>query len=249
MFNKKVEKIHRHTNEREYIEFLREIEKEYPGDPLSQVNCALESKNPKIALMILSRVAHDSLQAPKGNVTISSGQLAYIYSAILDLTAHTQLNLPNGVYEYSLSNLKGVTAYILEEAQENERNKKIYLELNSISFFEDDLYFETILSHSTDQEVITFAAELLKRGLNTINALSSGISVNKQEAQTWIISKISKDLESLPLLIAQKKYNQLREALVNPLCFIKKVDVTLIENSSLLEHYKDIMKHFPEMFN
>lgn len=117
---KKNKEPYRHTDEMEYRQLITNVQKDYPGETMEQIKSTLDGDK-KYALMAMAKLTAQELSHnPNAKVTLIAGQLDYIYRAILDLAGHTQKELPEGVYEYSLGNLTGVTNFILNEVKKNK---------------------------------------------------------------------------------------------------------------------------------
>lgn len=113
--NLKNKKIVRHDDSPEFNEVFYRIIENHPNDIEGQLQ-AFSKEKPLYQLLGLSRIMQDFLQKNEnGSLTLSPGQLELIFRSITDLTTHTQVNLPDGVYKYNLGNLKGVTKNIIEQ--------------------------------------------------------------------------------------------------------------------------------------
>lgn len=119
MFKKKKE-VYRHSDEMDYRKLISKLEQDYPGETIEQIKSTKEL-DPRYTLMAMAELTSQELNRNQdAMVTLSAGQLDYIYRAILDLATHTQKELPEGVYQYSLGNLNGVTNFILEKVKNNK---------------------------------------------------------------------------------------------------------------------------------
>ncbi|MCM3405497.1 hypothetical protein [Cytobacillus oceanisediminis] len=113
--NIKNKKIVRHDDSPEFNEVFYRVKESHPNDIEGQLQ-AFSQEKPLNHLLGLSRIMQEYLQENKNeSVNLSPGQLELIFRSITDLTTHTQVNLPDGVYKYNLGNLKGVTKNIIEQ--------------------------------------------------------------------------------------------------------------------------------------
>jgi hypothetical protein len=246
MLNIRKKKIYRHDSEKQFLDLLLEVQNKYPNEATKQIS-SVEGDDSKYELMILASLTQQYLNTDKGYISLSSGQLDLIYRSILDLTTHTQINLPSGVYDYSLGNLRGVTNYILENFSKNIDNKATFKKLNYESH-KDISFFESKLSNISEQELITFAAELLERAFITIKRLSGMVLIDNQYTKEWLITRISNDVMHIPTCIAQRNIKELKTTLIDSLIFIKKLELSILENDYFLQDYKNLIKKYPQFF-
>lgn len=115
IFKKNEEKMpFRLDNSHDYKDTKYAIINAFPEEARLQLT-AWDSKNPNYRLLGTAHAMQNELIKDEAKVTLSRTQLAMIYAAISDLATHLPEDTPDGVYNYSYSNISGVSRYILEQ--------------------------------------------------------------------------------------------------------------------------------------
>jgi len=110
------EKVKKFTDDPEYIRLCAEA-METSNDPIARINYTHGKGNRQTYLMflleqtqfVLSLSSNDHLMAEQRS-------LDYLYRALMDAVAHMQEGLPDGVYDYILSNIETFSESLIEES-------------------------------------------------------------------------------------------------------------------------------------
>ncbi|MDD9149895.1 hypothetical protein OYT88_15180 [Sporolactobacillus sp. CQH2019] len=95
---------------------LRQVRKKYSYDPQRQIEFfRSEQSSARFELIGLLKVLEMHLGEEHKTFEISSESMDCIFRSLIDLAVHLKEGLPDGVYEYTLGNLKEITDSILKQ--------------------------------------------------------------------------------------------------------------------------------------
>ncbi|KAB2329433.1 hypothetical protein [Bacillus mesophilum] len=251
MFNRKLNpEIYRHNEEKKYRDISFDIQTKYSKDEPVKKLKALADQPSKYELMILADVVQDYLNIDRESVSLSSGQLDYIYRVIIDLLTHLQKDLPSGVYDYSLATIRGVSEYILEEVTRNTQNKQKIKDLNQPITYEEIFMFESKVGKMSSEDLFKLTADLLQSGLDTIELLSLGLMGSNLYTRQWIVNRIARETRGLPNALFQKDVKYIRDTIPEILVFWRNIDGLLESDSShQLQYIHKFRKNHSSFFN
>lgn len=116
MFNsKKKAEIIDHTKDPKYAEAKRVAEEKFPDDPFKQLDYLSTNYSHKFKVMRMLQLAQNNLSLNgRGDVELYAGNLEWFARGMLDAVAHMQDDLPDGVYEFIITNIESVSKTMIE---------------------------------------------------------------------------------------------------------------------------------------
>ncbi|GGL51737.1 hypothetical protein [Sporolactobacillus putidus] len=124
-------RVKKKTSGSEFDGLLRQAREKYPYDPQRQVEFfRSEQTSTKYELVGLLKVTEMNLAEKYKTFEVSSENMDCIFRSLVDLTSHLKEDLPDGVYEYTLNNLKGITDSILKQ----------YADINAVTWSPKTLF-------------------------------------------------------------------------------------------------------------
>lgn len=111
---------------KDFTALFKRAGEKYPFNPRKQLDFfKKEQCNPKFELLALLKIVQGMIDANHDSVTMDHWTVDMIFRTLSDLALHLQENLPDGVYDYNLKNLEGVTDQIFSQARYINEEKDI----------------------------------------------------------------------------------------------------------------------------